>query len=768
MRSLVRLFFVVAIAGIGAAAIALAAIPQLVALAEAHQSDSSIPELNQLAQRSVIFDSGGGVLITLRAEENRKPVTLDLVSKPAIDAVLAVEDEHFYDHSGVNVRSILRATLANVSAGQVVQGGSTITQQLVKNALLSSKRDTNRKITEAMYALRLEKELTKDQILERYLNTIYFGNGAYGIQAAAEVYFGHDANTLTLTEGGFIAGLIRNPVGYDPFQNPQDSRNRRRQVLDRLVALGKMTKDEAAAADRSPLPIKPLSTSSTEERNGYFAEAVKQELLSAGYLGDNPQQRYNAVFRGGLKVYTTYDPRLQQLAEQARTQVMPYTGGRFEAALASVEPATGAIRAQVGGPGFEQWKYDLSLRSNRQTGSSFKTFVLVAALEAGVQPNDLIDGTAPCAYPNPGGTPNPFVVFGENGGVGPLDQMTWESINCAYTRLGQIVGIKRVIAVARKMGITAPIGENLSVAIGDVGVSPMEMASAYATLAAGGIRRAPYRIERVETQDGKVIFQHVDQPKQVIAPDVAARATQVLTTVVTRGTGVKARLTDRPSAGKTGTDDLYQNAWFVGFTPQLSTAVWMGNPRIYETMKNIGDVRGGITGGSFPARIWHQFMQSALAGQPIIPFGDPGALKRGAARLFLPGVECVQSAPTTVAVDPLAPSTAPRATTTWKPRLPTTIAGQPIDPSAPVATAPIKGYVVFSCAKGPPSTTAASTTTTAGTTTTGPPSTESSTTVSDTTTAATTTTPLPTTTILPSTTPVASTVPRTTTIAPSG
>jgi len=679
---------VVVVAGVGTAAVTLGVVPRLAEIATAHSSTSSLPALDALAQRSVMYDRNGTVIAVFKAEENRKPISIDDMSQDAIGAVLAVEDSSFYKHLGVNGRSLLRATLANVAAGGVVQGGSTITQQLVKLALVGSKRDANRKIREAMYALRLEKQYSKSQILERYLNTVYFGNGAYGIEAAAETYFGKQAKDLTIGDGAFLAGLIRNPEGYDPFRYPDRSVARRRQALDRLVSVGRITKNEADLLNASPIPDRPLSTTQTPQPGTYFVEEAKQALLNSGTLGGSAQERSNALFKGGLQIFTTFDPAMQTAAEQARDRQLKGVDPKFTAAAAVVEPKTGAVRALVGGPGFARYNFDLATQGLRQPGSTFKAFVLTAALEAGVRPDDQIDGTAPCTFPVKG--QKPYTVGGESGGVAPITTQLDLSINCAFVRLGLIVGVGHVLDVAHRLGVdTSAMLPVPSASIGTFEVSPLQMASAYGVFAAGGVRHAPYYIERIVDRDGNELYRRPPDPgQQVISPAVAANVVNLLRGVVTAGTGTRAALADRPVAGKTGTTEDNADAWFVGFTPDLVAGVWMGAPTGRVPMVNVGPF-ATVTGGSFPALIWHDFMSTVLTGTPAQDFGPVPALPttRGPTLLGLPGVDCAAASPVTTRAG--SPSTGLSACLAAVPTTTTTAPSTTIPATtAPVTTAP--------------------------------------------------------------------------------
>jgi penicillin-binding protein 1A len=655
MRAIGRLLRLVAVLVCAPALIAGSVVvvaPQAMALLTA--GHSRLPELNlsALGERSLMFARDGTLIASLHDyESNRAPVRLDQVPEALVQTVLAVEDEHFYEHGGVNLRATARALMENVEAGGIAQGGSTITQQVVKNALLSPEQDLGRKVKEAVYAVRLEDEMSKDEILERYLNTVYFGNGAYGVQAAAETYFGINVGELNWGQAALLAGLIRNPGGYDPFLHPEAADSRRRFVLDRLVSLGYITQYQSELFQLVPLPT--ASLSSLPPPKDYFIEEVKQQLLDDPRLGETATDRFNAVFRGGLRVYTTIDPIYQYVAAQARNDVqasittpctrpdgtqtpcfLPEPGGMLTNAVISIEPSTGAVRAMIGGPGFEAYKYNLTTQGiGRQAGSSFKTFVLVAALEHGYIPEDVIDGSGPCKFPNPGGTPDPYEVdnFDNNrGSVGTILRQTVGSVNCAYVRLEQLVGLPNVIDTAKRMGITTPLGEptgDLSLTLGTREVHPIEMAAAYATLAAEGVYRRPYLIDRVEDSTGHVIFEHEDSPQQVLDPEVARLATSVLQANVEYGTGTAAQLGEQPAAGKTGTAQDSADAWFVGYTPHLATAVWMGAPEGRVPMRNVGGRT--VTGGSYPAQIWGLYMNQVQSGLPVVEFTEPEPPDRG-------------------------------------------------------------------------------------------------------------------------------------------
>jgi 1A family penicillin-binding protein len=577
-----------------------------------------VDDLRPLDQRSLVLDRNNRVIAVLHAEQNRSPVPLKRVPKVLINAILATEDALFYQHHGVNVRSTVRAVGANVDAGGVAQGGSTITQQLVKLSLLSSKQELQRKVKEAVLALELEKKLTKDQILERYLNEVYFGQGAYGVQAASERYFQHPVDSLTVGESAFLAGMIRNPVGYDPTRFRERSRARRAVVLDRMVVVGQITRDDAAQLKRSAMP-RPADRLAKPDT--YFIEAVKQELLNDIRLGRTAKDRYEAVFNGGLRILTTFDPTAQDAAERAVANVVPADEPDFTAAVASVDVASGAVRAMVGGRGFETDKYNLVTQGLRQPGSSWKPIVFLSALEQGISPLSYLSGKEPCPIPNPGGLPDPFEPKNAGDATGKIaglsDQLVASS-NCAFARLAYIVGYRNIIDTARRLGITTRIDAVPAMALGVEEVHPLEMAGVYATIAAGGIKRTPFLIREVRGRDGKSLFRTKVSQERVADANLTSVVIDAMTQVVERGTGTAAQLPGRAVAGKTGTTNNYEDAWFVGFTPQLATAVWMGSPRAKISMSDVGGIK--VFGGTYPARIWHEYSAAVLATEPILAF----------------------------------------------------------------------------------------------------------------------------------------------------
>jgi penicillin-binding protein 1A len=630
------------VAFVSAAAVAMAPAAER-ALGAGHSREEPL-FLSPLDERSIVLDRNGGVLATLYGAENRAPVTLAEIPESVEQSVIVVEDADFYSHEGVNLRATVRALFENVSAGGVEQGGSTITMQVVKNSVLTSERTLERKTREAILAVRLEEEFTKDQILERYLNTAYFGNGAYGVQAAAETYWGVDVGALDWGQAALLAALIRNPNGYNPIRFPERAAERRQLALDRLVQTEHLTQDQADLYAFQALPTQVHRT--TPPPDDYFVEYVKQQLLDDAdfNLGDTPEERYNAVFSGGLRVHTTFDPLMQAAALQARDDVLPgdlpgeflFTGrvdGEYQevqgtGVVVTTEVATGAVRTLVGGPGFDDYRYDIATQGERQPGSSFKTFVLAALFEAGYVPSDTVQGGAGCAIPNPGGEEDPYTVgnFGESsGGEGTITSQTQRSNNCAFLRLGQIVGIPRVIEVAQRLGITTPMDNVPSIPLGTEEVRPLEMAGAYATFANDGIYNEPFFVDRITDAEGNLLYQHEADGRRAVSRQTARLVARTLQANVQGGTGTRAQLSAQPAAGKTGTSQDAANIWFVGFTPQYATAVWVG-----ATGKNIPlRIPGPIIGGNYPARIWGQFMRAVTDGTERAEFLPPDPTRSG-------------------------------------------------------------------------------------------------------------------------------------------
>ncbi|MFN2642301.1 MAG: penicillin-binding protein [Actinomycetota bacterium] len=577
--------------------------------------------LPQIAQRSVVLAKDGSVIATLTGDENRKFVALAEVPPTTQQAVLAIEDARFYEHHGIDTSGILRAIFANATSGGVREGGSTITQQLVKNTIVGTQRSIDRKIKEAQYAIALEHTLPKRRILELYLNEAYFGNGVYGIGTAAEFYFGKPVKQLTLAQSALLAGLISSPERYDPLKHLDLARNRRNLVLGRMSDLGYVSK---ANTDRArTLDVNARKHALAKPVEPYFVEFIKQQLFNDSRLGETQQERIRAVFEGGLRIETTLDIKLETAAKDAVAKVLNLKNDP-SAALASIEPSTGAVRALVGGRDFKVSQFDLAVLGRRQPGSTFKPFALVAALDAGVPTTLTLDTPSPIkikdAVTGQEYEVNNYDKKGE--GYITLRKATENSVNSYYVQLTQRIGADKVVAAAKKLGITSEVKPIMSIALGTQEVSPYEMASAYSTLANQGTHCKPYAIERVVGADGKALLANQPDCERVLDGSVAALATDVLAGVIEHGTGRPAKL-DRPAAGKTGTTEEYSDAWFGGYTPQFATVVWMGfqNGNAHK-LRNIHGLPK-VFGGSLPAAIWTRYMKAAHEGLPIVKFPKP-------------------------------------------------------------------------------------------------------------------------------------------------
>lgn len=584
--------------------------------------------------RSIVYDRYGGVMGSF-ALEDRQPVPLAQVPPVLIDAVLAIEDRRFYEHNGVDWTGTARALFKNVGAGEIAQGGSTITQQLVKNTLSATReRDLETKAREAILAVRLERRLTKKQILENYLNVVYFGSGAYGVQAAAERYFDRPVSDLKLPGAALLAGVIRAPEALNPVRYPERARARRREVLDAMVAQGRITRAQARAADAKPLPTK--VSFPVPRRLDYYLDEVKNQLLNndpdvegdvAERLGSGQQDRANALFRGGLRIYTAYDPFAQVVAQRAVDEILP--DSEFTASLVVVDNADGGVRAMANGRTFAEMQFNPAVEGpGRQAGSAFKTFTLVAALQRGYSPYDTVSASP--VYPWSEGRSLSGDCYG---GTPSLDRAIAASDNCAFVRLEQSLGpdnggrdgVKALIETARTMGIESAArfdASVLSTTLGTQGVHPLEMAQAYSVLPNDGILRRAHFIERVVGPDDNVLFRADTDGERVLPTEVARTAVTMLEGPVRRGTaaGTLGGF-PRPASGKTGTTDNNVDAWFVGFTPQYTAAVWMGDPR--GELPMVGLPSGPVFGAGYPARIWREFMLGALGDAPDGDFAAP-------------------------------------------------------------------------------------------------------------------------------------------------
>lgn len=562
---------------------------------------------------SQIYDINGHLITTVHSVENRVPVTLSKVPKNLQNAFIAAEDARFYQHMGIDPRGILRAVWSNISDRGLSEGGSTITQQLAKNAYLSQERTMQRKIQEAFLALQIERQYTKNEILELYLNQIYFGQGAYGVQAAAHLYFGKNVEDLNLAECAMLAGIPKSPNYYSPLNNLKAATERQSVVIDQMVKYGYIDSNSARKAKSAKLDLSSHKAAINEGGvASYFVDYVTQLLIDK-YGAD-------AVYKDGLKVYTSLDLDMQRAAEKAMTKLPTYRTDDHgikqpQGALVAIDPRTGHVKAMVGGRGNDQ--FNRAVMAERQPGSAFKPFVYLAAIESGLTPSTIIEDT-PVTF----GTWSPSNYDGKLHGRVTMRAALERSLNIPTVKLAQQVGPDRPLYYAQQMGISTLVMQgytndrNLAMSLGGLtkGVTPLETASAYGVFANHGIRVEPVTIIKIVDRSGKTLEQTSPREQAVISERSAYIITDMLRGVIANGTGAAANI-GRPAAGKTGTTSDYKDAWFVGFTPDLVAAVWMGND-------NDGYLNG-ITGGTVPAEIWRSFMTDALADTPQRDFIKP-------------------------------------------------------------------------------------------------------------------------------------------------
>jgi 1A family penicillin-binding protein len=590
-------------------------------------------DVQPLAQTSRIYDARGELITPLHAEEDRVVVPLKDIPGVVQDAVIAIEDQRFWQHRGVDAKAIIRAAYVNATTGRIEEGGSTITQQYVKQRMLTDEQTISRKVREAALAWQLEEELTKEQILTRYLNTVYFGEGAYGIQRAAQTFFSKHATELTLAEAALLAGLIAGPVRWDPIERPDAAVGRRNLVLARMHELGMIDTVRLEEARSTPLDLQPR-LGARRYPAPWFIDYVKHEILTSPRFGQTYQERYDFLFRGGLRIYTTIDLRMQRAAEAAVHGILAFEGDPY-GALTAVDPRTGEIKAMVGGRNYWVTKREdpyakINLATGgstgRQAGSSFKPFALIAALENGIPPYRTYPAPSSIVLDEPpcGSEDFPWLVRNYDGasygGSMSMEQGLISSVNVVYAQIIRDVHPERVVDVAHRMGIRSRLRPYCSAVLGANEVNTLEMASAFGTLATLGRRVAPTAIDRIEDVRGNVLYQSEPRGRQVLNPAVADTAVQIMRKVILYGTGTGANI-GRPAAGKTGTAQEWRDAWFAGFIPQLAAAVWVGFPQgqISMTSTRIGSV----TGGSWPAQIWHSFMTQVTGRMPVKEFKEP-------------------------------------------------------------------------------------------------------------------------------------------------
>lgn len=576
---------------------------------------SNLPDVEnvQPAASSQIYDVHGNLLTTVHSTENRLPVPISEVPKSLQNAFVATEDARFYSHHGIDPVGILRAVWVNIARSGVSEGGSTITQQLARNAFLSQDRTLKRKVSEALLALRIEQRYTKQEILEMYMNQIYFGQGAYGVQAASKVYFGKDVQDLSLAQASILAGLPQSPNYFSPFNDLEASKKRQAIVLGQMVKYNYITQAQADEAKEADLELiaKQDATASTDTNASYFINYVIAQVSEK--YGDD------AIYKDGLKIYTTIDMDAQNAAVRAMGDLPTFYTDQNglqqpQGALVAVNPHNGYIVAMVGGRGNDS--FNRATQATRQPGSSFKPFVYLAAIQQGMTPGTIIDDS-PVDFN--GWKPQNYErsYFGQV----PLRYALQHSLNVATVKLADDIGMRKILNLAKDMGIRSltDSDNNLAAALGGLthGVSPIEMATAYSVLANGGLKINPTAITKIIDRNGQVLEEFSVDEKRVIEEKDAAIITSMLESVIQGGTGGNAAI-GRPAAGKTGTTDDSKDAWFVGYTPDLVAAVWMGDDFGVETLN-------GTTGGTIPAMIWHDFMNQALANTPVSDFNVPAS-----------------------------------------------------------------------------------------------------------------------------------------------
>ncbi len=554
---------------------------------------------------SAVYANDGTRLGFIQSDEIRTPIPLTRIPESMQAATIAIEDQRFYHHGGVDYEGIVRAAIKNLEAGKAVEGGSTITQQLVRNLYVGRERTLERKIREARLAEELEGEHSKRWILQSYLNSVPYGTvdgqTAVGVQAAAETFFDKPAKNLTLEESALLAGLPQAPSELNPFQNPKAALDRRREVLRKMAKLGYISKLRAEEVSRSPLRVR-RGDLYTKIREPFFFDFVKQQLIDRFGV--------NTVRKGGLRVYTTIDPKLQKVGRDAIDSTLYYSGDP-SAAVVAIDPRNGYIRAMASSSHYRHNQYNLAAQGHRQPGSAFKTFVLTTAVKRGVNPNSMGYVSKPLDLNTKDYGPWNVQTYDHTyGGYMNLVRATLRSDNTVFAQLDLDLGPKSVADTAKEMGITTKLDGYPAEGLGGLrrGVSPLEMANAYATLASGGIRNKPIAITKVKFADGKV--EDLGKPKRqrVFSDAVAYEVTKILKMNVQQGTGTRANI-GCPAGGKTGTTDNFNDAWFDGFTPRLTAAVWVGYPDALREMRSVHGI--SVAGGTFPAEIWNKFMSVA-------------------------------------------------------------------------------------------------------------------------------------------------------------
>ncbi|MEH2062340.1 MAG: transglycosylase domain-containing protein [Nostoc sp.] len=579
-----------------------------------------LPDVRQLrnfvpSETTYIYDIKGKLLTRIHGEANRQVVPLDQISPNLIRAVLASEDSRFYEHHGINPGGIGRAALVNFASGEVREGGSTITMQLVKNIFLSQKRAFTRKIVEAVLAIRLEQVISKDEILEMYLNQVYWGHNNYGVQTAARTYFKKSAQNLTLGESAMMAGLIQAPEEFSPFVSMKLAKQKQKEVLGRMLELNWITQQEYNDALKQQIKLGEIK-SFQGSALPYVTNTVAQELIK--------KFGRETLLKGGMHVQTTVDAGFQMMAEETIKKwhkTLENEGlNNNQMALVAIDPRTHFVKALVGGVDSKTSEFNRATQAHRQPGSSFKPFVYYTAFASGkFTPNTTILDT-PVSYRDGNGWYYPRNYDNTFMGAIPIRTALAQSRNVPAVKIGKAVGMNKVIETCRTLGIMSPMEPVSSLPLGAIGVTPLEMASAYATFANYGWQSPPTIIARVTDGSGNVLIDNTPKPQRVLDPWASAAILDVMQTVVKEGTGRGADI-GRPVAGKTGTTSSEKDIWFIGTVPQLTTAIWVGRD-------NNRQLSSHATGGGMVAPIWRDFMQKALKDVPVEKFQPPSNFPR--------------------------------------------------------------------------------------------------------------------------------------------
>jgi len=563
-------------------------------------------------ETTYIYDVKGVQLVSLHDEANREVVPLNRISPNLKLALLAIEDSRFYDHKGVSLIGVGRAIATNFSKGGVSEGGSTITMQLIKNLFLSPKRQFSRKLAEAVLSIRLEQIFSKDEILGMYLNQVYWGHNNYGVETAAQSYFNKHASELNLAEGAMMAGAIAAPERYSPFINFKVAKQRQEQVLARMLELKWITPAEEQQARESKIKLGKIKTWQSSKLP-YVTDAAIEEL--------NQRFGRETVRKGGMRVQTTIDYDAQIAAQKVVQNAYERMGrNKYQISLVAIDPRTHFVKAMVGGVDYQKSNFNRAIYANRQPGSSFKPFVYYTAFATGKFSPESTVYDSPVRYRDGSGYYSPRNYGGGYSGPMSIRNALMVSANIPAVKMGKEVGLDKVIQTCRILGITSPIEPVVSLPLGASGVTPIQMAGAFATFASNGWQSETTTILRVTDSDGNVLLDNTPQPKLVLNPWATAQINSTLQSVVSGGTG-KAAAIGRPAAGKTGTTSSERDVWFVGYVPQLAAAVWIGK----DDNTPLG---GGVTGGGYAAPIWQSFMREALKNEPVESFAPPTKFKR--------------------------------------------------------------------------------------------------------------------------------------------